>query len=351
MKFLVFAYTRMNLGDDLFVDILAKRYPNIEFHLQCPKDFSKALNKNKNLYLYEIPVLEYVANHDFDGVVFIAGSIFMEPKNYDGNNANFKVQREVAKEYKNKNKPFFYISCNFGPYKQEIYYKHVKEYLKLCSDVCFRDKYSCEKFKDLKNIRYAPDAVLSWKYSKTRKIKDSVGITLIEPSIRWYITQDKKEDYYNFLKNNIMYLIDEGKKIYLFSYCDFEGDVIAQKEVLKIIPNSYHKKIKLLNYNGNIKSYLKKYNKMEYTLCGRFHAMILSVIFGHKFFVSSYSDKTADVMNDFKIKNQLTKYEEINPKDIISLDRFKKVNKIKRIILKYHSKKQFKAFDKWLLKK
>jgi colanic acid/amylovoran biosynthesis protein len=353
MKILVFAYIKENLGDDLFLNILFNRYPNVNFYLHCDEKYSKAFNsiENANILNYDTPLTLDFVNREFNGIIYIAGSVFMQPKDYlENSNTNLENHEAFASEFKKNKKPFFYISCNFGPYSSKSYHKKVKEYLNLCNDVCFRDKYSFNLFRDLSNVRYAPDAALSYNYPKQNKIKNSVGISIIEPSIRWYISQDKKEDYYNFLKNNIIYLINEGKKIYLFSFCKFEGDVIAQKELLKIIPKEYHSKINLLNYEGNLEKYLEKYNEMEYALCGRFHSMILSLIFGHKYFVTAYSDKTSNAMNDFKIKNQLVKYEDINPDEIIPLSSYKKINPIKKMFLKYKSKNQFKAFDKWLSK-
>jgi colanic acid/amylovoran biosynthesis protein len=353
MKILVFAYIKMNLGDDLFLNILFNRYPNVNFYLHCDEKYSKAFSsiENVNILNLDTPLTLDFANREFHGIIYIAGSVFMQPADYNGNsNTNFKNHVVFASKFKKNKKPFFYISCNFGPYTLKSYYKQTKKYLKLCSDVCFRDKYSLNLFKNLSNVRYAPDAALSFDYPKFRKIKNSVGISIIEPGIREYIAQIKKEDYYNFLKNNIIYLINEGKEIYLFSYCEFEGDVVAQKELLKIIPRDYHSKISLLNYEGNLESCLKKYGQMEYAICGRFHSMILSLIFEHKYFITAYSDKTTNVMNDFKIKDQFVKYEQINPKEIIPLSSYKKINHMKKMFLKYKAKNQFKAFDKWLSK-
>lgn len=349
MKVLILAYTQMNLGDDLFLHILLNRYPEIDFSLHCTDEFSKPFQNFKNLHIFNTPIQEYLKKHSFDGVVYIAGSVFMEPHNYNGkNNPNFKKWEKIALDCKKSKKPFFYISCNFGPYTHENYLKQTEKYLNICKDVCFRDKYSYEVFKKISGVRYAPDAALSAKYPKTKKIKDSVGISIIEPSIRWYIPQNKKEDYYNFLKTNIMYLINEGKEIFLFSFCESEGDVIAQKKLLDIIPKKYHEKINLLNYEGNVDSYLKSYNEMEYALCGRFHSIILSIIFNHKFFVTSYSNKTTNVINDFSIKNQIVKYETINPTEIIPINLYKKINPIKKIFIQFKSRNQFKAFDKWI---
>ena len=344
----------MNLGDDLFLNILFNKYPNVNFYIHCDEKYSKSFNsmENVNILNYDTPLTLDLAKREFDGIIYIAGSVFMQGKNYHEDlKTGFKDHAAFVSEFKKNKKPFFYISCNFGPYSLKSYYKQSKKYLKLCSDVCFRDKYSFNLFKDLSNVRYAPDAALSYSYFKVKKIKNSVGISIIEPSIRWYLAQDKKEDYYNFLKNNILYLINEGKEIYLFSYCEEEGDTKAQKELLEIIPKKYHSKINLLNYEGDLESYLKKYGEMEYALCGRFHSMILSLIFEHKYFVTTYSDKTTNVMNDFKIKNQFIKYEEINPEEIIPLSSYKKIKKIKKMFLKYKSQKQFKAFDNWIVKK
>ena len=33
---------------------------------------------------------------------------------------------------------------------------------KICTDICFRDKYSYNLFKDIENVRYAPDYAFSY---------------------------------------------------------------------------------------------------------------------------------------------------------------------------------------------
>lgn len=48
-KLRVFAYTKQNLGDDLFVKILCKRYPNTKFVLYAPNIYKKVFKDIKNL--------------------------------------------------------------------------------------------------------------------------------------------------------------------------------------------------------------------------------------------------------------------------------------------------------------
>ena len=45
-KIKVYAYTRQNLGDDLFIKILCERYPNTQFVLYAPNVY-KDIFKDK----------------------------------------------------------------------------------------------------------------------------------------------------------------------------------------------------------------------------------------------------------------------------------------------------------------
>ena len=158
MKVYVDAYLAQNLGDDLFIDILTKRYPNHKFlaisKKQCKHNL-KNLKVVSNSYLYrtvkKFQLEKYLANM-CDVVVSIGGSMYME--NND-NTRDFSL---------GKNKRYI-LGTNFGPYQTKEYYNNLKKVFKNAEDVCFREKYSYDLFKDLPNVRYAPDIVFSMNTS------------------------------------------------------------------------------------------------------------------------------------------------------------------------------------------
>ena len=172
MKVFIMAYARKNFGDDLFVKMLLDKYKKVDFFMKVNNyEFLKELDKYENLHVLNGDDTDEELNkmnvEEYDAYVYIGGSIFMEggkvynlsPKFYD-----------FVKRCKEKNIPFCYISSNYGPYQTQEYFDLSRENFKTCTDICFRDKYSYNLFKDIKSVRYAPDFAFSYKMPNTSKI-------------------------------------------------------------------------------------------------------------------------------------------------------------------------------------
>ena len=345
-KIFIMAYLRNNLGDDLFVTELINRYPNTKFYIDVidPK-YAKVFKNNKNveIEIEEEENFEKIDIEKYDGFVYIGGSIFMEGGkvyNLDKPCVNF------IKLCKKNKKPFFYISSNYGPYKTQEYFELSKEAFRECSDICFRDEYSYNLFKDIKNVRYAPDLLFSYNIEANEIEENSIGISIIDLSIREDL-KDKEEEYVQFLVNNIQNFVDIGKKVYLFSFCKEENDEKAIEKIInKIEDKNIKEKIQIITYNDNIEKFLKIYRKMEYMICQRFHSLILSCICSQKIFVISYSQKIDNVIDELNLCENYKKHKEINSQDIINLKDFSKVKNID--VIKKEAEKQFYELDKFL---
>ena len=161
MKIYVDAYLSKNLGDDLFINILTKRYPQHQFYAisKGEKGYNtKNFKVYSNTYIFKILKKfqweKYLANH-YDTVVTIGGSMFMERGD---TNRDFSM---------GKNKRYV-LGINFGPYKTQEYYNNIYNMLSDVEDVCFRDKYSYNLFKELPNARQAADIVFSMDTSNIK---------------------------------------------------------------------------------------------------------------------------------------------------------------------------------------
>lgn len=89
----------------------------------------------------------------FDTSVVLGGSMFIEK-----NLARNELKENIKSKY-NTSSSLFILGINFGPYKNSYYCDLYKELFSKADDVCFREKYSAELFKDLKNVRVAPDII------------------------------------------------------------------------------------------------------------------------------------------------------------------------------------------------
>lgn len=349
-KVFILAYTRQNLGDDLFIYMLLNKYPNVQFYINIEKkEHAKLFENFKNITIYQSVGRKLTKENanEYDAYIYIGGSIFME-----GIGSNYTISEELLefmKECKKENIPFHYVSSNFGPYYTEEYLNLSKEVFKNCSSICFRDKYSAELFKGLDTVHYAPDLVFSFLPEKIEKKTNSVGISIIDLSIRPKLKKHI-ENYYEMLANNIKNYIKQNKIITLFSFCTHEGDERAIEELIKRFPNNLKEKINIVKYKSDIKSFLKEYAKMEYMICSRFHGMILSVIMNQKCKILSYSNKIDNVINDLELfeKNEILHIDDIVGNTNILLETFEEVNEIKVEKIRKKAALQLSEVDKML---
>lgn len=328
MKVYLIAYTRNNLGDDLFTKMLVSKYPDITFDINIKKiEHSESLKQFSNVNIINNPMnLDEINLEKYDAIVYIGGSIFIEKK--DGVNKLEKFNKFI-KNAKINNIPFFYISSNFGPYSSEEYLELAKDTFSYCEDVCFRDKYSYELFGEIESVRYAPDLILSSDIEITEKQKDTVGISIIDLSIRDDLKHIENK-YLELLKSNIYNYQKEGKTVYLFSFCNYEGDEDTIRKLENLVEDKEH--LKSIKYTGNIDEFLNVYSRMEYMLSSRFHSMILSAKLKQKVFVLSYSKKINNVIEDLNLPFNVKDFNDISEEDTIKLNEFKEIKELENLI-------------------
>lgn len=347
-KVFVMAYLRKNFGDDLFLKMLLEKYKNIDFYIKHDEyEFVDILDKYNNLHvLYGKDTDEELYNLDlneYDAYVYIGGSIFME----GGSSYNLSEKfYDFVKRCRENNNPFCYISCNYGPFQTQEYFELSKKDFKECTDICFRDLYSYNLFKDIETVRYAPDFAFSYSSPKVEKQKDTVGISVINLNVRNDL-KNKNDKYMKFLKKNIKKYISLGKDVFLFSFCKCEGDEDIIEDILKSFPNENH--LHVVKYTGDIDDFLKQYNLMEYMICARFHAMILSSIAMQKIYVMSYSKKIDRVIEDLKLSLPILHINELEDNYELSLEQFKSVDNEKIQKISKDAQKQDEAIRKYIV--
>ena len=160
MRVFLNAYANYNLGDDLFLKIVADRYKNHNFICMPSNNYNKfssnlkfkdkifckvlckISDKKIGYYAYKILLNKCKA------ILTIGGSMFMEK------NTKYNYIYNI-------NKPHYILGSNFGPYNTNKFYDEMYEIFSKVEDVCFREEYSYNLFKKLPNIRYASDIVFA----------------------------------------------------------------------------------------------------------------------------------------------------------------------------------------------
>ena len=340
-KVFILAYSKVNLGDDLFIDILVNRYKNVQFFTRAIQEKTYIYNKNANLHFkdYTLEDLAKISSKEFDAIVYIGGSIFME---HAGGVERIKKLNAIATNCKQNNVPFFFISSNFGPYKTPEYKREVQKLMRNITDICFRDRQSYETFNKYQSVRYAPDVVFSYN-RPVRVKKDTVGISVLNFKYRKEL-KFYQRNYYEVLINSLISYIKQGKTVTLFSFCEYEGDEDSIDFIISELPARYADKIQIERYRGKLDDFIKKYSSMEYFLCSRFHSMVLSAVFKQKVSILSYSNKIVNVIYDLHLCKEYYNVSEINNIKDIKLENFDKLRINDTII--NEAKTQFETFER-----
>ncbi len=331
------AYTRINLGDDLFIHIICSRYPECKFYLKSKDEYTNVFEQIPNLI-----IVDDVAKIEFDAIVYIGGSIFIE-------NSKASIGRvyELKKEIIRENIPTYIIGANFGPYMTEEYRSVVKnEIISNVENITFRDKYSYNLFKDMPNVSYAPDVVFSLHTSKEIKAtKKEIGISVIH-----HLEREKiKNNYYEYLdklEEIIKYYISIGYEIRLLSFCEYEKDMVTIQELLDRMEECDKTKVNISNYTGNVDEILKQISGLDILVATRFHSMILGFAYEIPVIPICYSGKMKNVLVDIGFdKNEICDFESLN-----SINYKKQKKAFGRIDFNL-ANNQFKYLDKFVYDK
>lgn len=316
-KVFVYAYDVGNLGDDLFVETLVKRYPDVQFYMWSNEnqDSYKNLPRIKKINVdtgaikflgkIHLSLAARLKNYYIercDAIVYIGGSIFIEYPNWRDIQSWWKYWSEKSK--------FYVLGANFGPYIDEEYRNSMESIFKNMEDVCFREKYSYDLFQSVDKIRYAPDILFGYPMPKTTKKKNKVFVSVINCRKKDEGSNELgqyAEKYEEWLFDILKKYADNNQEVILSSFCKVEGDE-ETANILYTRLKEYKKncKIRKSYYTGeNSEEILREIASAEYVIATRFHAMVLGFIARCKVLPVLYSSKTQNVLEDIGIKKNI----------------------------------------------
>lgn len=357
-KVLVKGFFENNFGDDLFLKVLVDRYPNTKFYISSTSDYDYFFKKYKNFFIFKkyniLYIIKTIFNKlmkiiksdkvyriesfiKFDEIITVTGSLFME--NSDTN------LNEIKSNYDFKNVRYTILGCNFGPYiSNDFLDLHHDSIFKNAFDVCFRDLYSYKLFKDLKNVRHAPDIVFNLdlndiKNNNSKCVVFSIMNCNKDNTFRidenLYIA--KCIELINFYKKN-------NYSIKLVSFSKKQGDEDIIEKILKQITLD---NISKYYYRGNIDECLNYIADCEIIIGTRYHANILGLLFNKKTLPISYSKKTDDALYEVGFNEKIVHLSEFSNLSIDDeFEIFKPNIDIEKVI--FDASKQFSKLDEIL---
>lgn len=353
---MIYAYTKLNLGDDLFIKVLCERYPNSNFIIFAPKIYKTTFKEISNLkvvssdnYILRLlgfslkrlvsirPYVRKLIAKKCDASVYIGGSLFMQHGNWE-------------KAYKDKNhmlipeQPFYLLGANFGPYKDEEFYYKYRELFRNYTDICFRDKYSFGLFKDLENVRYSEDVIFEMNTKDINVVENrNIIISVIKPSNRSYL-EKYETTYYEKIREIAQYYLEKSYNVTFMSFCEPEGDVEAINEVISQLPARYEANIKKYYYKTDIDKALELIGSCSMVIATRFHSMILGWVLGKPVLPIIYNEKMRNVIKDVGFMGEYFDFKNIHELD--PSQTFE--NNKKQYLKREYTGNQFKELDKYL---
>lgn len=318
MNILVRAYFVKNLGDDLFVKILCNRYPQHQFNYITNRVYTETLSPNlKEININSVSSIIFRGiikinnllkiNHSLtleskylkyqDLIVTIGGSLFMETDQANYNTWKNKIKRGYSKV----KCPIYILGVNVGPYKTQQFIELLKnQAFKKVEDICLRDEYSYNLFKELKNVRKANDIVFSLNNNKPILIEENmIIISVINCKKRKNIDENNKYTYQ--INKLVQYFVQKNYKVVLMSFCSYEGDDEVVKELVTLANNS---NVTGYYYDGNIDEALELLGKAKIIVGTRFHANIIGLAYEKTVIPICYSDKMKNVLEDIDFKGK-----------------------------------------------
>ncbi|MEN8076856.1 polysaccharide pyruvyl transferase family protein [Clostridioides difficile] len=342
-KIFVDIYLAYNLGDDLFLDILSKKYPEAKFTINyVGNDYDEFIEKYSNVqrrkYTLSNKVLQKLRIKDtlnnykkiaesHDAMIFIGGSIFRDESYHE---SLYKDRMRMVDEFKNLNKPVFILGANFGPYKRKSFLEDYMNFFERCDDVCFRDKYSFNIFKDIRSVRYAPDIVFQLnldKYKENNR-KNIIGFSIIDVTHKAGLA--KYEDkYLESTVRTIETLVKDGYECCLISFCEREGDLKVINSIKRKLDDKTNIYVRVYEYKGNLEEAFQVISNFKLFIAARFHANIISQLLNIPILPVIYSNKTSNMLKDINLDKliiDMDKLDKMYDKEVLEYAFNNKVN-------------------------
>src|SRR5690606_19320637 len=264
-------------------DYLARKYPNWEFVPFHPgKNYTDFYDRYNNLrqfpYSYKDKIMarlgvdklkDYEGFSDtYDGLLFLGGGIFREESYWK---EVYTYRSEITGAFLNRNKPVWFMGCNFGPYTTNRFLDSYRKLFSKVTRVHFRDEKSYQLFAEIPAAFYYPDMLWDYSLPAVRRHEKILGISLIDPRHK----DGMRKFFYSYIAAHsalIKRYISLGYRIRLFSFCAAEGDL----DIAEVLGASSDK-IEIINYRGEIKSYLELIGECSLMVAARFHASIVAI--------------------------------------------------------------------------
>ena len=348
MRIFLDAYFDNNFGDDLFIELLLKRYPDVLFYTfwkRTPQNVVNRASRFTNLVILPGDCMMQT-NWNYDAYVMIGGDVLPDGVDYSTRICNMKHVKECGG---------FVALLGFSLYEKygEKTIADLQVMAKVADAIVIRDKVSAERFKVLvpdAQVTEATDMVFTAEYGAEKYRKENVlGII---PRRKLYSTDEEHWAYCRsmaavadaYLENNPETCV----RFLAYSTGEYDDRVTAA-DIIGLMKDGT--KAELVAYEGEINTFLQAIGSCSALLPTRFHGLVLALIFRIPFVVVPYEVKITQLLNELNYNGTQIPYGKEIDTELIEkvLEELKEFLVLAENLNAYEGKAKrfFHALDNW----
>lgn len=322
MNVFLIAYINKNFGDDLFIDMICRRYAEHTFHIIASPEMAdhlanitnlkihkynkivRALNSRMSILFGRNFLMESLASR-FKVCVCIGGSIFIQGQEW----RRILHERRCVSRRTSK---YCIVSANFGPFTDKDFAGSYEEWFGELTDVCFRDKSSVTLFDKKTSIRYSPDAIFGYENKADKKsIRKSKQLIVSCVDYSWRDPEKLKryEQNMSFVVSNYL---TKGWTVILLALCEQEGDACAVDRICNLLNGVNSSKLIKCTYDGNYSEIYSMLEGASFVISSRFHSTVIPIAKGVPVLPIPYSDKMRNMLKDLDYRGPIWEVDDEN---------------------------------------
>lgn len=311
MKIIIDAYLDNNLGDDLMIKLLLKRFPQYQFISYT----DSAVIRNTFSAFDNLTIKNSTQkNTDYkntDLYLTIGGSRFQLASLKQRLWRVYRLRR--LRRLKRNGSKIVTLGANFGPYSEKMGVKLTEWEVRKNDLITVRDQEAANflhNFKRINNYHLADDIVynLDALYERKKPERNGLGISAFRP---YRQLQFSYPTYEAMAMLADRYIRETGKQVKLFAFdTEDQNDLSAALHIYNLAEEKSNYEI--IPYLGDEQYFLEQYEACERVIAIRFHAAVLADIFEIPFLPVVYSNKMQNFLDDRAYEGASIKLKNLN---------------------------------------